>query len=77
MRSTDENVVLRHTYQRLAKIRKKHPELFQHLKEKGRTDTRIITAKLPSGKGFALMTNLPFKFSQEQLQDLYYQRDGR
>lgn len=74
MQSTDENVVLRHTYQRLAKIRKKHPELFQHLKEKGRTDTRIITAKLPSGKGFALMPNLPFKFSQEQLQDLYYQR---
>lgn len=74
MKSTDESVILRHTYQRLEKIRKKHPEVFQHMKEKGDTNTRIMTSKLPSGKELALMTNLPSEFSQEQLQDLYYQR---
>lgn len=34
MKSTDETVVLRHTYQRLEKIRKKHPERFEHMKKK-------------------------------------------
>lgn len=74
MKSTDESVILRHTYQQLEKIRKKHSEVFQHMKEKGDTNTRIMTSKLPSGKELALMTNLPSEFSQEQLQDLYYQR---
>lgn len=74
MQSADENVALRHTCQRLEKIRKKHPEVFQHMKEKGYTNTRIMTSKLPSGKELAFMTNLPFEFPQEQLQDLYYQR---
>lgn len=74
MKSTDETVVLRHTYQRLEKIRKKHPERFEHMKAKGSTNTRIMTSMLPSGNELTLMTNLPFEFSQKQLADLYYQR---
>lgn len=74
MESSDEMVILRHTYQRLEKIRKKHPERFEHMKEKARTNTRITTSLLPSGKEMALMTNLPFEISQKQLEDLYYQR---
>lgn len=74
MQSADENVALRHTSQRLQKIRRKHPEVFEHIREKGWTNTRIMTSKLPSGKELAIMTNLPFQFSQKQLQDLYYQR---
>lgn len=72
--STDETVILRHTYQRLGKIRKKHPERFEHMKEKSNTNTRITTSILPSGKELALITNLPFEFSQKELEDLYYQR---
>lgn len=74
MKSTDETVILRHTYQRLEKIRKKHPERLERMKEKGYTNTRIMTSMLPSGNELALMTNLPFEFSQKQLEDLYYQR---
>lgn len=74
MGSTDEAVILRHTYQRLGKIRKKHPERYEHMKEKAGTNTRIMTSILPSGKELALMTNLPFEISQKQLEDLYYQR---
>lgn len=74
MKSTDETVILRHTYQRLEKIRKKHPERLERMKEKGYTNTRIMTSMLPSGNELALMTNLPFEFSQKQLKDLYYQR---
>ena len=44
------------------------------MKKKGYTNTRIMTSKLPSEKELALMTNLPIEFSQEQLQNLYYQR---
>ena len=74
MKSTDETVILRHTCQRLEKIRKKHPERLERMKEKGNTNTRIMTSMLPSGNELALMTNLPFEFSQKQLEDLYYQR---
>jgi len=38
MQSTDESVSLRHTSQRLQKIRRKHPEVFEHMKEKGCTN---------------------------------------
>ena len=34
MVSTDEAVILRHTHQRLEKIRKRHPDRFEHMKEK-------------------------------------------
>lgn len=44
------------------------------MKEKENTNTRIMTSMLPSGNELALMTNLPFEFSQKQLEDLYYQR---
>ena len=44
------------------------------MKEKGYTNTRIMTSMLPSGNELTLMTNLPFEFSQKQLEDLYYQR---
>lgn len=74
MRLTDETVILRHTYQRLERIRKKHPERFEHMKEKGNTNTRIMTSMLPSGNELTLMTNLSLEFSQKQLADLYYQR---
>lgn len=47
MALTDEVVALRHTNQRLEKIRKRHPDRFEHMKEKGYTHTRIMTSLLP------------------------------
>lgn len=70
MVSTDEAVILRHTHQQLEKIRKRHPDRFEHMKEKVSTHTRIMTSILPSGKELALMTNLPFEISQKELEDL-------
>lgn len=74
MKSHDETVFLKHTSQRLTKIRKKHPERYEYMKEKGETQVRISVSELPSGKDLALMTNLPTEIRPEQLSDLYYQR---
>lgn len=70
----DETVLLKHTSQRLMKIRRKHPERYEHMKEKGKTKVRISVLELPSGKDMVLMTNLPTVITPEQLSDLYYQR---
>ena len=74
MKSQDETVFLKHTSQRLTKIRRKHPERYEHMKEKGSTQVRISVSELPSGKDLALMTNLPIEITPNQLSDLYYQR---
>lgn len=74
MKSHDETVLLTHTSQRLTKIRKKHPECYEHMKEEGKTQVRISASELPSGKDLTLMTNLPTGITPGQLSDLYYQR---
>lgn len=74
MKSHDETVLLKHTSQRLTKIRKKHPERYEYMKEKVETQVRISVSELPSGKDQALMTNLPTEITPKQLSDLYYQR---
>lgn len=74
MKSHDETVLLTHTSQRLTKIRKKHLECYEHMKEKGKTQVRISVSELPSGKDLTLMTNLPTEITPRQLSDLYYQR---
>lgn len=74
MKSPDETVLLKHTSQHLMKIRKKHPERHEHMKEKGKTQVRISVSELPSGKDLVLMTNLPTEITPEQLSNLYYQR---
>ena len=74
MKSSDKAVTLLHTSQRLTKIRQKHPERYQHMKEKANTNTRISKSFLPMGKELALMTNLSKHYSDKQLQDLYYKR---
>ena len=74
MQSADDRVHLKHTSSRLQKIRKKHPERYEHLKKKGETIVRISRATLPSGNELALMTDLPDTITREELADLYYQR---
>lgn len=74
MKSYDENVVLKHSSQRLYKIYRKHPDRYEAMKQKGETCVRIVTSKLPSEKELILLTNLPNQFSSKQLSDLYYQR---
>ena len=74
MKSHDETVLLTHTSQRFTKIRKKHPECYEHMKEKEKTQVRISVSELPSGKDLTLMTNLPTEITPRQLSDLYYQR---
>lgn len=49
MKSSDEAVILLHTSQRLAKIRKKQQERYQHMKEKANTNTQISKGVLPMG----------------------------
>lgn len=74
MPSADNNVILKHSAARLQKIRKKHPERYEHMKNKGETLVRISKSTLPSGNELALMTNLPDTITTKELADLYYQR---
>ncbi|MEF2877729.1 MAG: transposase [Blautia sp.] len=74
MRSSDETVLLEHSYQRLQKIRKKHPECYEKMKAKQKTQVRISESLLSSGNTLVLMTNLPNKIRGEELSALYYQR---
>lgn len=74
MTRNDENVELMHTGPRINKIKKKHPNMADRLKEKGSTKTRILTSRLPSGNELALMTNLPLKYSSQEIEDLYFKR---
>jgi hypothetical protein len=74
MTERDESLKLIHTPPRLAKIKKNHSEVVEELKTKEYTSTRIISSRLPSGNEIALMTNLPFKISGEEIENLYFKR---
>lgn len=74
MQSEDDNVILKHSSARLQKIRKNHPERYEHMKMKGKTAVRISRTTLPSGNELALVTDLPDTVTTEELTDLYYQR---
>ena len=74
MKLSDEEVILKHSYARLKKIQKKHPERYEELKKKNGTAVRISRSKLPSGNELLLMTNLSTNISTEELADVYYYR---
>lgn len=73
-KTTDEWVSLKHTSQRLVKIRKNHPEVIGELKEKNVTKVRLIDRCLPSAKEMTVMTNLPSEIKGEEVTALYWQR---
>lgn len=72
--SEDEVVKLIHTNSRLARIKKKHLDVVDELKEKKCTQTRIIKSMLPSGKEIAFMTNLNDSYSGKEIENLYFKR---
>jgi hypothetical protein len=75
MRSSDETVTLAHTYARLEKIGKKHPEDAPRLREKGQTSTRIVLHAGENGGEIAFMTDLPEnEFSGTEVAELYLKR---
>lgn len=74
MQSADDKVILKHSSACLQKIRKKHPERYEHMKKKGKTAVRISRTTLPSGNELALVTDLPDTIAAEELACLYYQR---
>lgn len=74
MQSEDEEVILKHSSERLQKIRQKHPQRYEDMKKKGKTAVRISRSTLPSGNELTLATNLPTTVTTEDLTDLYYQR---
>lgn len=74
MQSADDKVILKHSSARLQKIRKKHPEQYEHMKKKGKTTVRISRSAIPSGNELALVTDLPDTIAAEELVGLYYQR---
>jgi hypothetical protein len=72
--SDDENVRLEHTYPRLQKIGKNHPELVDELRAKEYTDTRIINSTLANGSQITFMTNLLSTSAKDEIQALYPKR---
>ncbi|WP_313758276.1 transposase [Tissierella sp.] len=74
MTKQDEPVKLIHTSPSLAKIKKNHPEVVKELKINGHTYTKIISSILPSDNEIALISNLPFQISGEEIKNLYFKR---
>ena len=74
VQGNDAEIVLKHTWPRLAKILHKHPEKYEYMRKKKETRTRFIRGSLPTGTELALITNLLGQFSQDDLQALYYRR---
>ena len=74
MQSADDRAILKHSSARLQKIRKKHPERYEHMKKKGKTAVRISRPALPSGNEPALVADLPDMTAAEELAGLYCQR---
>lgn len=74
VQGNDAEIVLKHTKPRLEGISKKHPEKYAHMREKKETRTRFIRGSLPAGTELALITNLPARFSRDDLLALYHQR---
>jgi len=73
-KTTDEWVHLKHTSQRLVKIKKNHPEVVGELKDKAYTRVRLTDCCLPSGKEMTVMTNLPAEIKGEDVyQDFWSQ----
>lgn len=48
--------------------------MVEEIKNKKYISTRIISSRLPSGNEIALMTNLPFEISGEEIKSLYFKR---
>lgn len=75
MESDDEMVKLQHTYPRIAKIRKKHPEAAASLVAKGHTETRIVRDITPSGEEIAFATSLTMEeLTTVDVAKLYFKR---
>jgi IS4 transposase len=77
MRSTDEDVKIVHTYDRLFAIRKRDPVSAQVLLEKGFTTARIVETdigKVNEKKGWSFITNLSKNISSAEIGELYWKR---
>ena len=76
MASDDEHVELSCTGARLRKVKSRHPDAAERLRQKGCIRTRILNCALPSGKVLTLMTSLSTAHSAEELAGLYSKRWG-
>lgn len=77
MLSNDEKVQLMHTYGRLAKIKQKHLEEYEKIKNDKYTEVRMIRCELKSGQIEYLVTNLDEKeFNTEEIIKMYGLRWG-
>ena len=72
MCTLDEELIIKHSYPRLKKIEKKHPERYEELKKKNGTKVRILYSKGSSGNELLLMTNISKDIGAQELADLYY-----
>ena len=74
MNTLDEELIIKHSYPRLKKIEKKHPERYEELKKKNGTNVRILYSKGSSVNELLLMINISKDIGAKELADLYYQR---
>jgi hypothetical protein len=85
--SDEEEVAIKHTYQRMAALKKKDPVLAQKLIDKKFTKARIIETDIGKGKtngkgkkrkaaesGWAFITNLAEAYTGEEIGKLYWKR---
>lgn len=76
METEDGFVDIKHDRYRMRHIKKKHPESYREMEEKGSTRARVIKSQSPSGQETAMLTDLPAVFTSSQVTGLYFKRWG-
>jgi hypothetical protein len=74
MGGEEEAVTIRHTANRLRKVKQEDPERAEALGGKGETHARILKMKFKGGEEGALITNLGEEYRGEEIRELYRKR---
>lgn len=75
MKTKDENVKIKYTEDRLKRIKKEEPEIYNKLKEAKEGNYRITKVKLEKSTEEILISNISVEeFNSEELKELYWDR---
>lgn len=75
MQTKDEDIKIKYTADRLKRLKKNEPEIYNKLKEEKEGNYRITKVKLEKDTEEILISNIPVEeFSSEELKELYWDR---
>lgn len=77
MNTNDEYISIKHTKERLKKIKKNYPEEAKKLEQLKETKVRVTKATLSNGEEIRILSNLSYdEFNQDDIVNLYSERWG-